>query len=109
MLVSCTNKKGETLWLNPFFIRCVKQAKGGTTEVYFHVDPARTSERFIKVREPAETIAGQISDALPLLFGGVGSGPDTFSAMIGVDASSGDGTDGYADGGDGGAGGGGSD
>lgn len=102
MLVAGTNSKGEAVWVNPIFVRCIKRTKKGATEVFFHVDPTRTTERYLTLQEPAEQIASAVSEALPIIFGAVSGMTGDLAALVGLDAGSSDGAGGDGDGGDGG-------
>ncbi len=107
MLIPLTDAKNTKVWINPVFVRMVKEKDpAGKTEIFFHVDPARSSDRFITVKESASAVADAIGETLPLIFGG-GGGAMTADFAVGLAVAGGDDGDGSSGDGDGGGDGGG--
>ena len=98
MLIALTEVDGERVWLNPLYVRLVKEKKGGKkTEVFYHVDPARSGDRFLTVVEPADDVARRVSDALSLIGGSLGLGGIAALTADGPTTSDSDGDDVVAD------------
>ena len=66
MLVKLIDIKGQEIWINPVFVKAVRPAKKGVTEVFIAFGNHWSPQSSVKVKANADEVAEAISAAMPI-------------------------------------------